>query len=201
MFENEKRVCGITITLPHSVLSIFNVYMPCDVKSTESFDMYNHILSVISTYCVDNNVDGYMIGGDFNISLFCNESRHTISLDKLVEEECLYFCYNHVVSNVDFTYFSSTGAQTLIDHFIISSNMSQCITTNDTLDIIHNISDHMPVLLVLSGLAPLDTENADNEVNVVSRNKPLWSVASDVDIDKYKQLLDCYSNSIHVAGL
>ena len=42
----------------------------------------------------------------------------------------------------------------------------------------------MPVLLVLSGLSPLDTENADNVVNV--------------DIDKYKQLLDCYSNNIHV---
>ena len=68
----------------------------------------------------------------------------------------------------------------------------------DTLDIIDNISDHMPVLLVLSGLSPLDTENADNVVNVVSRNKPLWSVASDVDIDKYKLLLDCYLNSIHV---
>ena len=62
----------------------------------------------------------------------------------------------------------------------------------DTIDIIDNISDHMPVLLVLSGLSPLDTENADNVVSVVSRNKPLWSVASDVDIDKYKLLLDCY---------
>ena len=51
--------------------------------------------------------------------------------------------------------------------------MSQCITTYDTLDIIDNISDHMPVILVFSGLAPLDTENADNEVNVVYRNKPL----------------------------
>ena len=68
----------------------------------------------------------------------------------------------------------------------------------DTLDIIDNISDHMPVLLVLSGLSPLDTENADNVVSVVSRNKPLWSVTSDVDIDKYKLLLDCYLNSIHV---
>ena len=47
----------------------------------------------------------------------------------------------------------------------------------------------MAVPLVLSGLAPMDTENADNEVNVVSRDKPLCSVASDVDIDKYKQLL------------
>ena len=197
-FENEKRVCGITITLPHSVLSIFNVYMPCDDNSTESFDMYNHVLSVISTYCVDNNVDVYMIGGDFNTSLFRNESRHTISLNKFVEKECLYFCCNHVVSNVDFTFFSSTGTQTLIDHFIITSNMSQCITMYDTLDIIDNISDHMPVLLVLSGISPLDTENVDNVVNVVSRNKPLWSVASDVDIDKYKLLLDCYLNSIHV---
>ena len=47
--------------------------------------------------------------------------------------------------------------------------MSQYITTYDTLDIIDNISDHMPELLVLSGLAPLDTENADNEVNVINR--------------------------------
>ena len=41
-FENEKRVCGITITLPHSSRRIiFNVYMPCDDYSTESFDMYS----------------------------------------------------------------------------------------------------------------------------------------------------------------
>ena len=72
--------------------------------STESFDMYNHVLSVISSYCVDNNVDVYMIGGDFNTSLFRNESRHTISLNKFVEEECLYFCCNNVDSNVDFTF-------------------------------------------------------------------------------------------------
>ena len=77
-----------------------------------------------------------MIGGDFNTSLFRNESRHTISLNKFVEEECLYFCCNHVVSNVDFTFFSSTGTQTLIDHFIIISNMSQCITMYATLDIL-----------------------------------------------------------------
>ena len=102
--------------------------MPCDDNSTESFDMYNHVLSVISTYCVDNNVDVYMIGGDFNTSLFRNESRYTISLNKFVEDECLYFCCNHVVSNVDFTFFSSTRTQTLIDHFIITSNISQCIT-------------------------------------------------------------------------
>ena len=79
--------------------------MPCDDNSTESFDMYNHVLSVISIYFVDNNVDVYMIGGDFNTSLFRNESRHTISFNKFVEEECLYFCCNHVVSNVDFTFF------------------------------------------------------------------------------------------------
>ena len=60
----------------------------------------------------------------------------------------------------------------------------------DILDIIDNISDHMPVLLVLSGLAPLDTENADNEINVVSRNTPLWSVESLADNDKYKEMLD-----------
>ena len=28
--------------------------MPCDNNSTESFDMYNHVLFVIATYCVDN---------------------------------------------------------------------------------------------------------------------------------------------------
>ena len=79
--------------------------MLCDDNSTESFDMYNHVLSVISTYCLDNNVDVYMIGGDFNTSLFRNESRYTISFNKFVEDERLYFCCNHVVSNVDFTFF------------------------------------------------------------------------------------------------
>ena len=128
-------------------------------------------------------IDDYY-SGDLNTSLFRGGSRHTTSLNKFVEDECLYFCYNHDVSTVEFTFCSSTGTQTLIDHFILTDNLSQSITIYETIDIVDNISDHLPVLLELGGLAPLSIENADNGVNVTAgtRNKPLWSVASDVDI-------------------
>ena len=62
-FSFEKRVCGIKIALRQSVSLIFNVYMPCDDNTAESFEIYNHVLSVISMYCVDNNINVYMLGG------------------------------------------------------------------------------------------------------------------------------------------
>ena len=75
--------------------------------------------------------------------------------------------------------------------------MSHCITAYKTLDIVDNISDHMPVLLEISGHAPLTTRSAsvsDNELY----SKPLWSNASVVDISKYKHCLDLYLDCIDV---
>ena len=83
-FKEERRIVGIKISLCNSTFNIFNVYMPCDDHSTDAYDMYNHVLNTVSLYCTNNNVDTYVLGGDFNTALNRETSRRTIALNKFV---------------------------------------------------------------------------------------------------------------------
>ena len=47
--------------------------------------LYMHnVLKAVSLYCTNNNVDAYVLGGDFNTALNRETSRHTIALNKFV---------------------------------------------------------------------------------------------------------------------
>ena len=103
-FKEERRIVGIKIYLCNSIFHIFNVYMPCDDHSTDAYDMNNHVLKTVSLYCTNNNVDTYVLGGDFNTALNRETSRHTIALNKFVSDEYLYYCCLDASSNVPYTF-------------------------------------------------------------------------------------------------
>ena len=44
------------------------------------------------------------------------------------------------------TLIDHNGSKTLIDHFIVTVNISQYVSMYYTLDLIENISDHMPII-------------------------------------------------------
>ena len=66
--------------------------------------MYNHVLTIVSLYCTNNNVDTYVLGGDFNTALNGETSRRTIALNKFVYDEYLYYCCLDAPSNVPYTF-------------------------------------------------------------------------------------------------
>ena len=64
--------------------------MPSDDHSTDAYDMYNHVFNTVSQDCTKNNVDTYVLGGDFNNALNRETSRRTIALNKCVyDENCI----------------------------------------------------------------------------------------------------------------
>ena len=75
-----RRVCGITLVFNNKCMFVFNVYMSCDVKTNYDLYEFNTILSDISMYCIFNNVDYCIIGGDINTDLSRVKSSHTISI-------------------------------------------------------------------------------------------------------------------------
>ena len=101
--------------------------MPCDDHSTDAYDMYYHVLNTVPLYCTTNNVDTYVLGGDFNTALNRETSRRTILLYKCVYDEYLYYYCLDASSNVSYTFFGPTGSKTLIDHFIVTVNISQYV--------------------------------------------------------------------------
>lgn len=188
-FENEKRVQGIKIVTSNDrVFHIFNVYLPCDDNTAESFALYNHVLSVISVYCIDNSINVYIVGGDLNTELCRHTSRNTISLKNYVHQECLFLCCKLNLSDVEYTFCSPAGVKSLLDHFIVSTNISDFITKYTCIDCHADISDHMPLLIEISGHAPLASHDGNRPVS--THAKPLWSTITIDNIAKYKQCLD-----------
>ena len=57
-----------------------------------------------------------------------------------------------------YTFYGPTGSKTLIDHFIVTVNISQYVNKYYTLDFIENISDHMPLYV------EIDNQSYTNEL-------------------------------------
>ena len=165
--------------------------MPCDNHTANTHYDYNCVLSDISLYFDNKNIDYCVIGGDVNTDLSHDASNHTLSLNHFVQHENLFYCCKSNICNIDYTFVSPTGATSLIDHFIIPVKMSHSIITYETIDCIDNISDHIPVLLEI----PLDVSLILNrfEPHTDTGNigiKQLWSHATEEDISLYKHCLD-----------
>ena len=172
-----KRVCVIKIALEHGDYYLFNVYMPCDVSTC--IDSYVEVLSEISNYCLCNNVVHFVIGGDFNTSC------HTIALKQFIDDECLQLCLSTDVSTVEYIFTGALGTHSLIDYFIVTLGMAEYISCYKQLDSVHNLSDHLPIVVHL---------NCDLEYVVpmspVFIPKPNWDSATQTDIDTYHERLD-----------
>ena len=78
--------------------------MPCDDHSTDAYDMYNHVLNTVSLCCTNNNLDTYVLGGDFNTALNRGTSSSTIALNTFVYDEYLYYCCLYASSFVPYTF-------------------------------------------------------------------------------------------------
>ena len=90
----------------------------------------------------------------------------------------------------NFTFFGPTGSKTLIDHFIVTFNISQYGNKYYTLDLIENISHHMPFYVDIYNHTPIISSTVDTCISPQVR--ALWSSASVDDITKYKQCADPY---------
>ena len=107
---------------------------------------FNNVLSTMSTYCLQYNVEYYIIGGDSNRYISRVNSMNTTSLHNFVSDVCLIFCMkSENCINIDYTYCSPNHYISVIDNFIISSCLSSSIDVYKTISSVSYISDHGPV--------------------------------------------------------
>ncbi len=198
-FHDSKRCCGMSYDLNSMRLYIFNIYMPCDNDDAEGQFTYNNILADISTYCVHNNVEYCIIGGDLNTDVSRINSRHTIALNLFSNEEYLFHCINTALCDIQYTYTGPNNSFSLIDHFLISERLSTDILSYTTIDSINNISDHLPLLLELKCHTPIVLNDCVSSNMSTSRaHAPLWSQATTDQIKQYQLRLDHYLHSMYI---
>ena len=183
---SSNRACCIRLSTSVGYIYIFNVYMPCDSTTNANLDGYNDVLSVISHFCATHNVVNCVIGGDLNTDVSRIRSGNTISLHNYMDKENLFLAINEVRNTVKFTYKGINNSVSLIDHFIMTENM--CLLTKNyyTMDSVDNLSDHVPVFMILN----CSVKTVPIESDKVFSRSPLWGIASSYDIQQYQLELD-----------
>ena len=71
------------------------------------------------------------------------------TFSSFVEDQSLYLCLNHNYAKVPYTYHNENSRSTL-DHFILSNNLFTSISKYESLFLVEDFSDHVPLRLELS---------------------------------------------------
>ena len=121
-------------------------------------------------------------------------------MNAFVENENLEYVLKKLPANVQYTFTGISNNHSLIDHFIVSQNLSNHVVHYFTEDSIDNLSDHLPLYLTLC---------CNHDDNICSRNtnnsntsRKQWSSASDEQIKLYQLELNnrlaCFSLPQHI---
>ena len=154
-----------------------HTWLASQTFQTPDIEEYNYVLSCISTCSYQNEVEYCIIAGDLNTYLI-HSSSDTISLNSFIEHEHLAYVLQLISNNVSHTFTSTKYTKSLIDHFIISQSLCNCIIYYYTFDLIDNLSDHIPLFCIMCCTIDIviNTEKHDNNSTLS------WDSATDEQI-------------------
>ena len=69
---------------------------------------------------------------------------NSINLQNFMDKENLFTVFKDTINNVAYTYKGANSATPLIDHFIVSEDVTMLASDYFTLDSVNNLSDHVP---------------------------------------------------------
>ena len=202
---DNTRLCVIKLTLNKASFLICNIYMPTDMGNSVSYlNEYSDIINVLSAIIKSEDCNYVVVGGDLNTS-FERGGKNVDCLTKFMKNESLSCCLNYKEADIKYTYCSKiNGSKSLIDHFMVSENLYQAMTSYTSPCQVDNLSDHNPVVLELT--IPVSYMSSDYKLSMDSVN---WGKASINDINNYKTTLNellgnisipesaIYCNSLH----
>jgi hypothetical protein len=162
---------------------LINAYMPCDSHNIVLNDEYKEILNdVESVIVLHHEIDHVIIGGDLNTDISRMRSVHSAMLKEFCTRLSLRFCLSSPKNTVGFTYNNeATGAQSVLDHFIVSENLFGSIESYSCFHEGDNLSDHLPVCLNLDVKASFAPQS-----NAYALNRPSWQRATVQDKAAYQ---------------
>ena len=164
---------------------MFNVYLPTDQHSY-GFNMcvLQDVLSEISSVCIREDAKYIILIGDFNTD-FSRVSVQTDELNQFCENEMLRPCIFSGKSEIVYTFENALGARSLIDHCLVSHNLSDYLCKYSVYDSVNNSSDHLCILSVFKiDCNYVAVQPQENLKRVV------WHKATVSDINKYKNCID-----------
>ena len=193
--SNNTRICAGKIDSHQLKILFISVYMPCDDGSSASYDSYVTVLYDLSALL--SLYDGYqcVIGGDFNTD-FVRNNVYSNTLKSFLEVESLTCVnYDKCFGN-NFTFVSTGGSKSFIDHIMVNDGLSEKYSNINVLYDGNNLSDHNPITFEISFDVSI---NYDRVLHASGEN----DVSTDIDwenttasnIIDYKQCLNDFLNA------
>ena len=171
---NHFRVQAVLISSSRSKTLLINTYLPWDTRTAIESDDLTETLEVIKSVIENNDCDAVVWAGDVN-SDFSRDTAHTRAVKDAVENLNLLVTWESFP--VDFTCTSERDGNTIIsilDHFLISEQLTDTIQDAGVIHHIENTSDHEPIYCVLSSL----TLSSVSIQGATPESRPSWKKAS-----------------------
>ena len=181
----DDSMIAITITNRKKSILLLNVYMPCDLQTSDALENYRCMLSKIEVIIREQNVTNLIIAGDFNADQkkgrFWNELLYfmqTFSLlaldDQLPQDTFTYLC-------------PARSTTSFLDHVLCSKNLKESISN---LFVNYEISlyDHFPLYFNLEFELAFNRRESDA---IVSHDEFVdWKNINKADKDLISNKLD-----------
>ena len=123
--------------------------MPTDPGSG-NYDIaeYKDVLQEISVILLNSETQVFILGGEWNSDITRNNVQTNTFLS-FVDIESLSLGLNYVEAKVPYTYHNANSYST-IDHFLLTKNLIQYVTKYESLFLVDDFSDHVPLKLELN---------------------------------------------------
>ena len=109
----------------------------CDIS--DFIDVLNEITIILSNADTQYSI----LGGDFN----SDTSRNTLQCNtflSFINDQSLSLCLNYNFANVPYTFHNENSKSTL-DHFAVTNNSFTSISKYESLFLVDDFSDHVPL--------------------------------------------------------
>ncbi len=186
--------CSVTVEIHGTRILLVCAYMSCDDNRPNHNIMdFNIVIKDIKTICNSVNVQLVILGGDFNTDLR-RSYYFTTAFNEYINDELMYPCIKSDCSTEQCTYCSKgSNSRSLIDHFVISENLQDDLSSYDEIDSHDNFLDHITFKFVLNVNVIYCHRSATVQENITL---PAWSKLTNGQIIAYQSVLNDKLNNI-----
>ena len=180
-----NRISACMVIGDNARFLLLNVYMPTnDGKNDLFIDTLHEIVSL----CLMFDSFNIILGGDFNCQIGKNDSREHLFKEFLdiLELKCLTLDDRF---NIPYTFINSLTQTSVIDHFIVDTDIVDKVYQLNVLDEGDNLSDHLPLILKFN----LNNTRVNNPIihtdKINRKFKICWDNATSLQKEHYKLFL------------
>ena len=182
--QNTDRACALTIKTGTENILLINIYLPTDNQSKTRIDhSLLCTLDAVEIFIQQCDFRNVILAGDMNVD-FTRQNAHDVYVKNYASVHDFICSVDLDVAEKGFTYHdANNGSFSCIDHFLVSSGLSECVQYVTRLDYHDNPSNHLPLLLELrlkNHFASIHNDNVNTDAESEKCDKPIaWHKVTD----------------------